>query len=38
MADGSVTVANALLEYCVELEAKLESALAALRTLGLIAT
>ena len=44
-ADGSVTIADAttptvteLLEYCVELEAKLESALAALRTLGLIAT
>ena len=44
-ANGSVTIANAasatnteLLEYCVELEAKLESALAALRTLGLIAT
>jgi hypothetical protein len=43
--DGSVTIADAaaptvdeLLEYCVELEAKLESALAALRTLGLIAT
>jgi hypothetical protein len=44
-ADGTVTIADAasptnaeLLEYCVELEAKLESALAALRTLGLIAT
>lgn len=44
-ADGSVTIADTttptvteLLEYCVELEAKLESALAALRTLGLIAT
>lgn len=44
-ANGTVTIANAasptvteLLEYCVELEAKLESALAALRTLGLIAT
>jgi hypothetical protein len=44
-ADGSVTVADAnaptnaeLLEYCVELEAKLEAALAHLRTLGLIAT
>lgn len=44
-ADGSVTIADAasatnaeLLEYCVELEAKLESALAALRTLGLIAS
>jgi len=43
--DGSITIADAttptvteLLEYCVELEAKLESALAALRTLGLIAT
>jgi hypothetical protein len=43
--NGSVTIADAaaptvdeLLEYCVELEAKLESALAALRTLGLIAT
>ena len=44
-ADGSVTIADAasptnaeLLEYCTELEAKLESALAALRALGLIAT
>ena len=44
-ANGSVTIANAasptnaeLLEYCRELEAKLESALAALRALGLIAT
>ena len=44
-ADGSVTIADAasptnaeLLEYCTELEAKLESALAALRVLGLIAT
>jgi hypothetical protein len=44
-ADGSVTIADAasptnaeLLEYCVELEAKLESALAALRTTGVIAT
>jgi hypothetical protein len=44
-ADGSVTVADAddptkaeLLEYCVELEAKLEAALGHLRTLGLIAT
>ena len=43
--DGSVTIADAatptnaeLLEFCVELEAKLESALAKLRTLGLIAT
>ena len=43
--DGSITIADAttptvteLLEYCVELEAKIESALAALRTLGLIAT
>jgi hypothetical protein len=43
--DGSVTIADAatptvteLLEYCVELEAKLEAALAHLRTLGLIAT
>ena len=43
--DGSVTIADAaaptvdeLLEYCTELEAKLETALAALRTLGLIAT
>lgn len=45
VADGNVTIADAsaptpaeLLEYCVELEAKLESALAALRTLGLTAT
>ena len=44
-ANGSVTIANAasptvaeLLEYCVELEAKLEAALAALRTVGVIAT
>ena len=44
-ADGTMTVADAaaptnaeLLEYCVELEAKLESALAVLRTYGLIAT
>jgi hypothetical protein len=44
-ADGSVTIADAasptnaeLLEYCVELEAKLEAALAALRTTGVIAT
>ena len=44
-ANGSITIANAasattteLLEFCVELESKLESALAVLRTLGLIAT
>ena len=44
-ADGSVTIADAaaptvdeLLEYCVELEAKLEATLAALRTVGVIAT
>jgi hypothetical protein len=44
-ANGSVTVANAatpttaeLLEYCVEIEAKLEAALGRLRSLGLIAT
>jgi hypothetical protein len=43
--DGTVTIADAaaptvdeLLEYCTELEAKLETALAALRTLGVIAT
>lgn len=43
--DGTVTIADAttptvteLLEYCVELESKLEAALAHLRTLGLIAT
>lgn len=43
--DGSVIIADAaaptvdeLLEYCVELEAKLEAALAALRTVGVIAT
>jgi uncharacterized Zn ribbon protein len=43
--DGTVTIADAaaptvdeLLEYCVELEAKLETALAALRTVGVIAT
>jgi len=44
-ANGSVTIADAaaptvseLLEYSVELESKLEAALAALRTLGVIAT
>lgn len=44
-ADGSITVADGssptvgeLLEYCVEIEAKLEDLLAKLRTLGLIAT
>ena len=44
-ADGTVTIADAatptvteLLEYCVELEAKLEAALSRLRDLGLIAT
>jgi hypothetical protein len=44
-ADGSITVADGnsptvaeLLEYCVELEAKLEDLLGKLRTLGLIAT
>ena len=44
-ADGSVTIADAaaptvseLLEYCVELESKMETALAALRTVGVIAT
>ena len=44
-ANGSITIANAasattteLLEFCVELESKLESALAVLRTFGLIAT
>ena len=44
-ANGSVTIANAasattteLLEFCVELESKLESALGILRTFGLIAT
>ena len=43
--DGSVTIADAttptvaeLLEFCVELEAKLETTLGHLRTLGLIAT
>jgi hypothetical protein len=43
--DGSVTIADAttptvteLLEYCVELEAKLEAALSRFRDLGLIAT
>lgn len=43
--DGSVTIANAatptvteLLEYCVELEAKLETLLARVRAHGLIAT
>ena len=44
-ANGSITVSDAasptnaeLLEFCVELESKLESALAILRTFGLIAT
>ena len=44
-ANGAVVIANTatptvveLLEYCVELETKLEAALAALRTLGLIAS
>lgn len=44
-ANGSITVSNAasattteLLEFCVELESKIESALAVLRTFGLIAT
>jgi len=44
-ANGSITITNAasattteLLEFCVELESKLESALAVLRTFGLIAT
>jgi hypothetical protein len=44
-ANGSVTIANAatptvteLLEYCTELEAKIEMLLARLRSLGLIAT
>ena len=43
--DGSVTISDAasptnaeLLEYCTELESKLESALAALRSVGIIAT
>lgn len=43
--DGSVTIAVAssptvaeLLEYCVELEAKLEAALSAMRAHGIIAT
>jgi len=43
--DGSLTIADAaaptnteLLEYCGEIEAKLESALASLRALGIIAT
>ena len=44
-ANGSVTIANAatptvaeLLEYCVELETKLEDLLGKLRTVGIIAT
>ena len=43
--DGAVTIANTatptvteLLEYCVELEAKLEDLLGKLRTVGIIAT
>lgn len=42
-ADGSVTIANAttptvaeLLEYCVELETKLEELLTVLRSVGLV--
>jgi hypothetical protein len=38
IADAASPTNAELLEYCTELEAKLESALAALRTLGLIAT
>ena len=44
-ANGSVTIANAaspsvgeLLEYCVELETKLEALFAALRTNGVLAS
>ena len=44
-ADGTMTIANAasptnaeLLEYCIELQSKLDSALSALRALGIIAT
>ena len=44
-ADGAITVADGtsptvgeLLEYCVELEAKLEDLLGKLRTIGIIAT
>ncbi len=44
-ANGSITISNAssptnaeLLEFCIELESKLESALAVLRTFGFIAT
>jgi len=44
-ANGSITISNAssptnaeLLEFCIELESKLESALGILRTFGLIAT
>ena len=44
-ANGSVTIANAasptvaeLLEYCVELETKVEALLAALRTSGALAS
>ena len=43
--DETITIADAasptnaeLLEYCVELQSKLEAALAALRSLGVIAT
>jgi hypothetical protein len=38
IADASTPTVVELLEYCVELEAKLEAALAALRTVGVIAT
>jgi hypothetical protein len=44
-ADNTVTIANAatptvveLLDYCVELEAKIEDLLGKLRTIGIIAT
>jgi hypothetical protein len=38
IADADAPTVDELLEYCVELEAKLEAALGHLRTLGLIAT
>jgi hypothetical protein len=38
VADGSVPTVTELLEYCVELEAKLEDLLGKLRTVGIIAT
>jgi hypothetical protein len=38
VADGNAPTVTELLEYCVELEAKLEDLLGKLRTIGIIAT